>query len=142
VEVIQGDARLALAQELAAGAPGAYDLLAVDVFSGDAPPVHLLTWEAFRLYLAHLAEDGVLAINISTTHLDLKPVIAGLARRAAVEGVMIDDPGDGDAAFPSRWILITRGEPLFAGVPDLQTAYDPNLRLWTDDYSNLLQVLR
>lgn len=142
VEVVQGDARLALARELAAGAPGTYDLLVVDVFSGDAPPVHLLTWEAFQLYLAHLAEDGVLAINVSTTHLDLKPVIAGLARRAGVAGVMVDDPGDGEAAFPSRWILITRGTPPFEDAPDLQTAYDSSLRLWTDDYSNLLQVLR
>ncbi len=147
VEVVLGDARLSLQQELDAGAPQAYDLLAVDVFSGDAPPVHLLTLEAFRLYLAHLADDGLLAVNISTTHLDLEPLLAGLARDLDLVGVSVADPGDGGALFRSRWVVLARDPRRLAGAPwdahpDLQAAFDPELRVWTDDFSNLLQLLQ
>ncbi len=80
IDIVPGDARLSLAHELASGGSQRYDLLAVDVFSGDAPPVHMLTLEAFDLYLAHLTGDGLLAIHISTTHLDLVTLLAAEAR--------------------------------------------------------------
>ncbi len=147
IAVADGDARLSLAQELERGDAQAFDLLAVDVFSGDAPPVHLLTREAFDLYLAHLAEDGLLAVNISTTHLDLAPLLAALARERGLDGVIVADPGDDEAIFRSRWVVIGRSPQATRGSrwdahPDLQEVYDPGLRVWTDSYSNVLQVLR
>ncbi len=145
VEVVAGDARLSLLREVEGGE--AYDLLVADVFSGDAPPVHLLTLEAFELYLAHLLADGLLAINISTTHLDLAPMVAGLGAALDLHGVLVDDPGDGAALFPSRWAVLSRDPGAFEDArwrqaTDLQARYDPGLRLWTDSYSNLLDVLR
>jgi len=146
VEVVVGDARMSLERELDQGGGMAYDLLAVDVFSGDSPPVHLLTREAFDVYLAHLAPDGILAMNISTMFLDLKPVIAGLAKDAGLTGIIVEDVGDGGSSFPSRWVLLARradvlSEVLQTSYPDLQEAADPELRLWTDDYSNLIEVM-
>jgi len=146
-EVITGDARLALQEELAAGGSQAYDLLVLDVFSGDAPPVHMLTLEAFQVYLAHLARDGVLAVNVSTANLNLPPVVAAIARELGLEGVIVEDSGDGVVTYPSRWIVLARaGGSLLREAPlgttDLQTAYDPEIQVWTDDYSNLVQILR
>lgn len=146
VQVLKGDARLSLERQLTRDGTQAYDVIIVDVFSGDSPPVHLLTREALALYLAHLAPDGLLAMNISTTHIDLKPVIAGLAQDAGLSGVVVEDDGDGVACFSSRWVVMAQdaaGLPLGRQAPysDLQTAFDPNLRLWTDSYSNLVQIL-
>lgn len=146
VEVVAGDARLSLERELDQDGGMAYDLLAVDVFSGDSPPVHLLTREAFDVYLAHLARDGILAMHISTMYLDLKPVIAGLANDAGLTGIIVEDTGDGVSSFPSRWVLMARDADVLSEVsqtsyPDLQGAVDPDMRLWTDDYSNLIEVM-
>ena len=146
VEIVVGDARLSLERELDQGGGMAYDLLVVDVFSGDSPPVHLLTREAFDVYLAHLAPDGILAMNISTMFLNLKPVIAGLAQDAGLTGIIVEDMGDGGSSFPSRWVLMARRADILSEVsqtsyPDLQGAADPDMRLWTDDYSNLIEVM-
>ncbi|MCD6285430.1 MAG: fused MFS/spermidine synthase [Anaerolineae bacterium] len=146
VEIVVGDARLSLERELDQDGGMAYDLLAVDVFSGDSPPVHLLTREAFDVYLAHLAPDGILAMNISTMYLNLKPVVAGLADDAGLTGIIVEDMGDGVSSFPSRWVLMARDADVLSEVsqtsyPDLQEAADPDLRLWTDDYSNLIEVM-
>ena len=88
-DIVIGDARLSLAAEM----PQQFDVLAVDAFSGDAIPVHLLTKEAFALYLRHLKPDGVLAIHTSNTYLDLAPVVQLLAD---------------DAGYPAR--LISNGD--------------------------------
>jgi len=146
-EVITGDARLALQEELAVGGSQAYDLLVLDVFSGDAPPVHMLTLEAFQVYLAHLAQNGVLAVNVSTANLNLPPVVAAIARELGLEGVIVEDTGDGGVTYPSRWIVLAKDggsllREAFLGSMNLQTAYDPRIDVWTDDYSNLVQILR
>jgi hypothetical protein len=146
VELVTGDARVSLAQELSRGEAQNYDLLVVDVFSGDAPPVHLLTLQALQLYLAHLNAEGVLALNISTTHMDFKPVLASLAAALDLDGVVVSDQGDA-LYFPSEWIILSRASEflahsVWADAEDLRFHFEPRLRLWTDDYSNLVQVLR
>jgi SAM-dependent methyltransferase len=144
IDIRQGDARLTLERET----PQQYDVIALDAFSGDAIPVHLLTKEAFELYLRHLAPTGVLAVHISNRHLDLKPVVGGIAAtlNVPVREVSTEDDGlVGEAA--SDWVLLTRNES-FLGDPaireaaeEVQGKYKP-VRLWTDDYSNLFQILK
>jgi len=146
IEIVTGDARLSLERELAQGGSVDYDMLVVDVFSGDAPPVHLLTRESLEVYLAHLAPKGVLALNISTMHLNLKPVIAALALDADLAGVEVEDNGDGWMSFPSRWVLMARSAETLVSLaptafPNLAASADPAVRLWTDDYSDLIAVL-
>jgi hypothetical protein len=142
-EVVMGDARLSLA----ADPPQEFDVLAVDAFSGDAIPVHLLTKEAFALYLHHIKPDGVLAIHTSNTYLDLAPVVQLLANDAGYPARLMSNSDDRRKLVDSSdWVLVTRNS---AFLNDLDTSawvdaitVPPRLRLWTDDYNNLFQILR
>jgi hypothetical protein len=145
VEVVLGDGRLSLEEELHHQSQQ-FDLLALDAFSSDAVPVHLLTREAFAVYLGHLAPDGILAVNISNRSLDLRPVILKLAEhyRLAVAFIPKDNPEP--FSLPSHWMLLARS-PEVLGAPAIQTARHevgriPQIRVWTDDYTNLFQVLK
>jgi hypothetical protein len=152
-DIVLGDARLALERELreSRGRGRGYDLLVLDAFSGDALPVHLLTREAFDLYLRHLDPDGILAINISNRYLDLSPVIWGIAAAHDIDAVLIetwDDPERG--IYDAWWMVMTRNRSWIENaevqeaiyeVPDNDTRKFDHVRLWTDDYSNLFQLL-
>jgi hypothetical protein len=146
VEIVPGDARLSLESELMSGKPQNYDVLALDVFSGDSIPVHLLDSEAFDLYLKHLAPDGILAVHISNRHLDLIPVVWTLADHFKLNKALIDDPGNGITTNRSLWVLLARTPSLLA-IPQITShttpmpGYSPRIRLWTDDYNNLFQIL-
>ncbi len=147
VEIVTGDARLSLENELAAGRPGNYDILVVDVFSSDSIPVHLLDAEAFALYLKHLQPEGILAIHISNSHLNLVPVVWPLAGHFGLSRVLINDLGDGIITYQSEWVLLSR-DPALLAIPAIASRAEPMsgyvspLRLWTDDYNNLIQILK
>lgn len=146
--IVLGDARMSLEQELAAGEKQNFDVLILDTFSSDSIPVHLVTKEAFELYLGHLAPDGVIAAHISNRHLDLRPVFWRLAQEFGLEMIHIyRPPSEGKNVFPSDWILLSR-DPLRLNIPAIASRsvsfeeYSTRIRLWTDDYSNLFQILR
>ncbi|PYT17511.1 MAG: hypothetical protein DMG59_07135 [Acidobacteria bacterium] len=139
-----GDGRLVLER-----LPGEQlDLLAMDAFTSDAVPVHLLTREAYQTYLRHLKPDGVLAINISNRYLNLEPVIAQSASDIGWSGVVVSDEGeDEDYYSPSTWILLCRSTNLFHhanfhGRSITRIEYKPGFRAWTDDYSNIIQIIK
>jgi SAM-dependent methyltransferase len=141
--VVIGDARLSLA----GAAPGGLDLLAVDAFSSDAIPVHLLTIEAFATYAAALAPDGVLLVHISNRYFDLAPVIAAQAAAGGWHSVLRNDPGEGEGLSPSIWIALSRDpaalERMRAGSLEAWEALPPPApEAWTDDRSSLLPLLR
>jgi hypothetical protein len=143
--IVPGDARLSLERELAADGSNQFDILSLDAFSDSAMPVHLMTEEAWQVYLAHLKPDGILAINISTHALDLRPVVKALADHFGLSAVIVQDQGDGERAFWSTWMLVTRNQA-FLQQPQvaarIKSTHDlPPVRLWTDDYSNILQVI-
>jgi SAM-dependent methyltransferase len=141
-EIVPGDARLSLESE----APRGFDVLAVDAFSGDSIPTHLLTREAFAEYFRHLRPDGVLAIHISNRYLDLAPVVAAAAHGLNKPAMLVTSPeDDSKGVSTSSWVLIT-DRPNFFSNPDLQwegRMLKPGGRelLWTDDYSSLLPLL-
>jgi spermidine synthase len=148
VSVVTDDARLALERELAKGQPQNFDVLVLDTFSSDSIPVHLVTKESFGIYLQHLKPDGVLAAHVSNRYLDLRPVLWGLAREyGLIMQVVERSPVPGSDGFPSIWVLLAR-EPASQLIPALQshiTPYDgssASIPLWTDDYSNLFQILK
>jgi hypothetical protein len=147
LEFVLGDARLALARELAAGRPQHYDVLAIDAFSSDSIPVHLITREAIALYARHIAPDGIIAVHISNRFLDLKPVLANIAATEGLAARLVsDEPEGGGSASTTDWVLLARNprvfddEALAARVEDL--APNPALSLWTDQFNNLLDVLK
>jgi hypothetical protein len=144
--VIIGDARISLAR----ARPQQFGLIILDAFSSDAIPIHLLTREALSLYLSRLAPGGVIALHISNLHLSLSPVLGRLAEAEGLATLWQREPATAgsfaDGKFPSEWMVIA-GSP--ADLGDL--ARDPRWKppvvhastpLWTDDFSNILSVMR
>ena len=140
-EIILGDARLSLEQEK----DQHYDLLVVDAFSGDSIPAHLLTTQAIELYFRHLRPGGILALHISNAHLDLEPVVDRLGAALGKYAVLISSAEDEtEEIYSSDWVLMTT-EPLTD--PNIVKASarlrsNPGMRVWTDDYNNLFQILK
>jgi hypothetical protein len=142
-DIVLGDARISLERDPVQN----FDVLAVDAFSGDSIPVHLLTKEAFQLYFRHLkGPDGVLAVHISNKHLRLGPVVERIATSLGLKTLEVDDEGIDDAQiFSSDWVIVYRPGSRIEGVPLVMSAGQavaarPELRVWTDDYSNLFQI--
>ncbi len=146
IEVVIGDARLSMQQELESGGSQKYDVLIVDAFSGDAVPIHLLTQEASDLYWQHLKEDGVLVFHITNFHVDLSDVARQLAIHANKEAIYIEDDNSQNHLFDtSYWVMITSNQA-FINDPEIKEYRDDwyhELRpiIWTDDFSNLFEVV-
>ena len=143
IDIIPGDARLSLERE--SGPP--FSVLALDAFSGDAIPVHLLTREAFSLYRSHLRADGVLAVHVSNNYLDLAPVVAQLAALAGFHATLVRNHSDADELIlPADWVLVTNNISVLENpavkIHALPIASRAGLRPWTDEYSSLLQTLK
>jgi SAM-dependent methyltransferase len=145
-EVALGDARLSLERE----APQRFDVLAVDAFSGDAIPVHLLSIEAIELYLRHLKPDGVLLFHVTNRYLDLAPVLGRIAAIKHLSAALIShEPTDDEETLQyasSDWVVLSRDDAILAR-PSVAAAARPltvpeGTPLWTDDFNNLLHVLR
>jgi len=147
VEVVAGDARLSLERELVDTGGHGFDVLAVDAFSSDAIPTHLITREAIALYLRHLEPThGILALNISNRYVDLKPLLARVARHFELDIAIVDSYGKvAPPEWSSDWVLLARRGTL-GRIPEIAQAAEtpPQARtpLWTDDYSNLVGVMR
>jgi len=142
LDVAMGDARLSLENE----PPENFDVLAVDAFSSDSIPVHLLTKQAMELYFRHLRPDGILAVHISNRYLNLQPVLEGEVQATQKIARIVDtEDDDTQDVFGATWVLITSpasgftGEELSASAP---LDSKRSVRLWTDDYSNLFKILK
>jgi spermidine synthase len=146
VELALGDARLTLERE----PPQDFDVLAVDAFSSDAIPVHLITREALGVYLKHVKPDGIVAFHVSNRFLELIPVVARLAKEHGAHAVLvIDDPEDDDDSLRSKsdWVLVSRDpaalkHEAIVEAGGVEAEDRPEWRTWTDDYSNLIQILK
>ncbi len=141
IEIALGDARLTLERE----APEKFDILAVDAFSSDAIPVHLITKEALEVYLKHMNPGGIVAFHVSNRFLDLGPVVAQIASACGAFAVNVYEKGDEDKT-QSDWVLVSRDRraleaPVIKEVSE-PVQERPDWRLWTDDYNNLVQVLK
>ena len=145
LDVTLGDGRLNLERE----PPQNYDVLILDAFSSDAVPVHLLTREAFEVYFRHLKPDGILAVNVTNHYLNLTPVVHLAASAWNKEAVRItneEDPMIG--ALHSLWILIASDMKHFpesmrpAALATMKRKSTSAVRIWTDDYSNMYQILK
>ena len=145
VDIETGDARLVLEREAARGDEQNFDVLVLDAFSGDAIPVHLLTIEAFDTYWKHLnREHGLIAIHISSNHVDLMPVIEGTAEHYNAYTLLRNV--DAELPYmPSVWVIMARHrEDLqvngLTSTPAFESSLPP--RVWSDDYSDIIRLLR
>jgi len=143
VDVVIGDARVSLESE----PPQRFDVIAVDAFSGDAIPVHLINEQALALYRRHLAPGGIVAFHVSNRYLDLKPVVAQLASNAGLRTAYIDADGeDAKDVWAADWVLVTDNSA-FLNSPAVDKVAEGitvprNLRLWTDDYNSLVPIFK
>jgi hypothetical protein len=134
---------------LADAPDGHYGVIIVDAFSGDAIPVHLITYEAIQLYLAKLAPGGVLAFHISNQFLDLAPVLGNLAFVSSLVAwdqieltISAEEKAAGKAS--SQWVILARDEEHFGPLVEdarwrLLTP-NANIPIWTDHYTSLWGV--
>jgi SAM-dependent methyltransferase len=143
LSIEMGDARVTLQHQ----PRQQFDVLALDAFSSDAIPVHLLTVEAFELYFRHLKPGGILAVHISNRYLNLEPVVAAISGHLAKEAVLISSDNDrANGIASANWILLANSD-VFAGLPvvgkaGLILSTNGRGKLWTDSYSSLLTVLK
>lgn len=143
ISFADGDARTSLQ-----GEPGQnFDVLVVDAFSGDAIPLHLLTTEAMAVYRRHLAVGGLLAFHVSNQYLELAPEVGLLARSVGMEAREVNSGADASlGAYRSSWVLMGWDDAAFERLGIAEAAMPvetvPGLKVWTDDYSSVLPVLR
>lgn len=134
ITIVPGDARLSLEREPARR----YDLLILDAFSGNAPPLHLLTVEAFATYLRHLTPEGLIAVQVSHKFLTFDPLVLASVGTFGWTGAAVTDEG------MSEWIVAARDRARLQ-VPPLSSALKPvaavDSRPWTDDFIDILRVL-
>jgi hypothetical protein len=144
--IVIGDARVSLNS----AADGEFDLIVLDAFSSDAIPAHLMTREAVALYFRKLAPDGVIAFHISNRFLDLRPVIIALANDAKVAGALGERQPEteerGKLYYGSRWMVLAKHKETLSELVKIDGWYPlgtwPASRLWTDDYTDVLGVLK
>ena len=147
VGVVIGDGRLTMA----GAALGGYDLIVLDAFSSDGVPVHLMTREAMQLYVSRLRPEGLIVINVSNRFLDLEPVLGAIAAEEGLSGlanadVSIPDTDEETGRFASHWVVLARADhslDMLRSLPGWRPLeVRGSIRPWTDDYSNIFQVLR
>jgi hypothetical protein len=143
VEIVAGDGRMSLERDR----DQMLDLLVLDAFSGDSIPGHLLTREAFELYFLHLRKGGFLAINISNWYLDLEPVIEKIVSASGRHSATVRSPEDkANIQYEALWVIVSDSPAIFQAPPFLgrarKTSARPEIRMWTDDFSNPLEVMR
>ena len=139
LDIVIGDGRLAIEGEQ----PQNYDILVVDAFSSDAIPVHLLSVQALQLYFKNLVPDGILALHITNAHLDLEPIVEMIGKKLGKYAVVVVDKGQ-DGRDKSRWALLTSKPVTTHLITKVAARLEsrPELRIWTDDYNNLFQILK
>ncbi len=149
IDVILGDGRLSLERE----APQRYDLLAIDAFAGDSIPMHLLTREAMAVYVKHLAPDGVIVFQATNRFVGIAPVVERLAAAFGMTALMVtDEPENGFSTGANFWlsstdqIIVSKSRRILDAEP-IRAAADPlplnpKFPLWTDDFYNLLGILK
>jgi len=127
--------------------PQRFDVLAVDAFSSDSIPVHLITLEAFELYFRHIKPDGLLGVHISNQYLNLEPVVAAAAHRLGKDAVIVSNSDDkANGVFSATWIILgsrdaSVGFSEIEKAGRLLAAHNPR-NLWTDSHSSLFAVLK
>jgi spermidine synthase len=146
--MVVGDARLTLQAE----APASLDLLAVDAFSSDSIPLHMMTREALGVYGRVLSRDGLLLIYITNRFLDLEPVVAALAADGGWQvRVLRYQPGTADTpalvSARSTWVALSRDPARLAAFTAAGGAWRPlppptGAPVWRDDFASVLPVLR
>jgi hypothetical protein len=145
-DVLVGDARLVMERQLSIGEPQEFDIIVMNAFRGASPPMHLMTREAFEIYLAHLAPGGVLAVNFELDTFEMAPLHRGMAAAFGLEVRWFETRGTAKCPDPISWALYSRDDAFF-DVPEVAAAASTwrddgrSQIVWTDRSSNLMSIL-
>jgi spermidine synthase/peptidoglycan/LPS O-acetylase OafA/YrhL len=146
IEIVIGDGRVSLTKELTTNNKANFDVLVIDAFSGDSIPQHLLTIEAMNLYWQHLHDDSVIAIHISNTHLNLLPLMKGLAKESGKTLAYFKTKAQTTTGHDTQWVWMTNNQTLLNKTETKTYQSEMNGAIedvvWTDDFSHLLSVLK
>lgn len=145
VNISVGDGRIQLEKEWEQSGSKQFDLLILDAFSGDSVPAHLLTEEAFELYLNHLAPEGLLLIHISNRYLDLVPLMQAQKEKCGIASAFVHhNSGQKDRfAIGSSWTIFAKDQSTLNAIKWENIELHPQvktIRPWTDNFSNLLSL--
>ena len=144
IQVFPGDARIVLERQLSSGEGQRFDILAIDAFSCDAIPIHLLTQESFQTYFRHLQPDGILALHVTNRYVDLIPIVARLAEAVGMHAIYIENySSDSRFVDSTDWVLLTNNQAFLhteAVHQDEEPMPTPG-PLWTDDFSSIFEVV-
>ncbi|GEM_PF-2071915 len=143
-DLVPGDPRLALSDV----DPQKFDVLILDAFNSESLPTHLLTKEAFAIWKKHLAENGVVAVNVTNRKFDLLPAVWRQALEAGWQTVLVVNPNDpANLSSAAEWMLLTDSKEFIAKgkfpvpTPEMsKTALQ--FPLWTDEVANPLNVAK
>jgi hypothetical protein len=141
IEAVLGDGR----QSLERDPPQNFDMLSIDAFSSDAIPMHLMTREALRLYKSQIKPDGAIVYNVTNRFINLAPMVKLLAESEGMKAILISHSPDTDEYNYTDYMIVTNNEKLLANERFREPAEIdklPGLKVWTDDYNNLFDVLR
>jgi hypothetical protein len=142
IEIVLGDARLGMERE----PPQNYDVLVIDAFSSDSIPVHLITREAMAVYLRNMKPGGVVAFHVTNRFLNLAPVVKRIADEYKLHTALISDDAEDSDLARTDWVMVTRDKALLdqPDIAEYASAIDEirGLRVWTDDFNNLFQILK
>jgi MFS family permease len=142
IETLLGDARLVLEKE----SSNNFDVLAVDAFSGDSIPVHLITREAMKTYKRHISDGGIIAFHVTNRFLSLAPVVEKLALDQNMVAVLVHDEANDVPWSRTDWVLVAKSRAVLQQQAIVSAtskiAAIPGLRVWTDDFNNLFQVIK
>ncbi len=139
IEIVSGDARLSMERQPSQQ----FDALVIDAFSGDSIPVHLLTKEAMDVYAKHLKPDGLLIFHVSNSYLNLVPVTCRLSEYAGMTPIHIKHRSDASlGSYTTDYVILTNRESFLSSLPKYLPDANNQVPLWTDESSNLLQILK
>ncbi len=140
-QVIMGDARL----EIEKRAENYYGLMVLDAYNSDSLPMHLLTQEATRIYMNKMTRNGVLAFHISNRHMDLAPIIGDIAESLGFTAYVKAFAPEGPGATSAQYVVVARNYDAVRALVQQHEGWKrvkpDNRRVWTDDFSNILQAL-
>ena len=121
-------------------------MLVIDAFSSDSIPVHLITREALAVYLRHMKPGGVIAFHVTNRFLRLAPVVKRIADDSGLQPRSSSDDAEDSDLAKTDWVLVARDQALLERPEIAKFASEiesiPGLRVWTDDFNNLFQILK
>ena len=140
--IVMGDGRLSIEKT----PDSSFDVLMLDAFNSDSIPAHLVSREAVQIYLKKLKPDGMILFHVSNRSMNVEALAAAVILDAGLQGlVRYDDDDEPRGKASSDYVVAARHSEDFGSLQDdidWSAVEKPSIQPWTDDYSNMLAIVR